>query len=318
MRRRPGSLDQLGAAIGQLMVQRLAPEVGADDGHEVPAERCGAPRREGLAPQRGRHRRDRARMPGRAEDGHATGAGARGNGDGVRPSRLAKVVFRPRRRFVPMGSAATSARVGTHSIVGTTSTSTSLPPRHQLVPGPAEPALGVEDVRAAEGRSPGDHLAHDVVDPFGAPGEQRAEDRRAIGEPRAAVQEVADLVERGQVHLRHLMTGRRRASRASGSATSEAATVNGPTATGHGPPPSTDSTTRPSATEVVKVEMQSMVGLAGWTPSRGRDPGAPFMPTTPHMAAGTRPEPAVSVPRANATWCRATATADPDDEPPGM
>ena len=34
-------------------------------------------------------------------------------------------------------------------------------------------------------------------------------------------------------------------------------------------------------------------------------------------AAGTRPDPAVSVPSASVTIPRATATAEPDDDPPG-
>ena len=34
-------------------------------------------------------------------------------------------------------------------------------------------------------------------------------------------------------------------------------------------------------------------------------------------AAGTRPEPAVSVPSATGTIPAATATAEPDDDPPG-
>ena len=37
----------------------------------------------------------------------------------------------------------------------------------------------------------------------------------------------------------------------------------------------------------------------------------------PFSAAGTRPEPAVSVPSAKATIPRATATADPEEDPPG-
>ena len=36
----------------------------------------------------------------------------------------------------------------------------------------------------------------------------------------------------------------------------------------------------------------------------------------PFSAAGTRPEPAVSVPRAKATGPAATATAEPELEPP--
>ena len=35
------------------------------------------------------------------------------------------------------------------------------------------------------------------------------------------------------------------------------------------------------------------------------------------MAAGTRPDPAVSVPNAKSTSPRATATADPELDPPG-
>ena len=40
------------------------------------------------------------------------------------------------------------------------------------------------------------------------------------------------------------------------------------------------------------------------------------MPTMPFSAAGTRPEPAVSVPRAKSTSPAATATAEPELEPP--
>ncbi len=140
---------------------------------------------------------------------------------------------------------------------------------------------------------------------------------RAVGEPGAAVEQVAGLVEQGEVEGDEVVTetlqlgprlvggvGHRHRER--------------PAATGHGAEASTDSTTRPSATVRENVETQSMLGLAGTTPSTGRDPGAPFSPTTPHMAAGTRPEPAVSVPRVNATSPSATATAEPDDEPPGI
>ena len=45
-------------------------------------------------------------------------------------------------------------------------------------------------------------------------------------------------------------------------------------------------------------------------------PRVGFSPTTPFIAAGTRPEPAVSVPRANATVPDATATALPELDPP--
>lgn len=42
------------------------------------------------------------------------------------------------------------------------------------------------------------------------------------------------------------------------------------------------------------------------------------MPTTPFSPAGTRPLPAVSVPSAKVTAPVATATADPEEDPPGM
>jgi hypothetical protein len=41
-----------------------------------------------------------------------------------------------------------------------------------------------------------------------------------------------------------------------------------------------------------------------------------FSPTRPFSAAGTRPDPAVSVPSAKATSPAATATADPELDPP--
>jgi hypothetical protein len=47
-------------------------------------------------------------------------------------------------------------------------------------------------------------------------------------------------------------------------------------------------------------------------PTEGLTPTKPFNP------AGTRPLPAVSVPSAKVTVPTATATADPDDDPPGM
>ena len=41
------------------------------------------------------------------------------------------------------------------------------------------------------------------------------------------------------------------------------------------------------------------------------------MPVTPHMAAGWRTEPPVSVPVVSGTSPAATAAAEPPDEPPG-
>ena len=56
---------------------------------------------------------------------------------------------------------------------------------------------------------------------------------------------------------------------------------------------------------------------AGTTPRVETAPTLGFSPTMLFSAAGTRPEPAVSVPSATATIPRATATAEPELEPPG-
>ncbi len=83
-------------------------------------------------------------------------------------------------------------------------------------------------------------------------------------------------------------------------------------------PPSTPSTVAASATVVVNTETQSYVAIAGTTPWVETTPGVGFTPTMPHRAAGTRPDPAVSVPSASSTWPVATAIADPELEPPAM
>ena len=57
---------------------------------------------------------------------------------------------------------------------------------------------------------------------------------------------------------------------------------------------------------------------AGTTPRVLSRPRVGFSPTIPQHAAGTRPEPAVSVPSAMVTIPVATATADPELEPPAM
>ena len=66
-----------------------------------------------------------------------------------------------------------------------------------------------------------------------------------------------------------------------------------------------------------KIETQSRLRQAGRTPRVGIMPRVGFKPTMLLSAAGTRPEPAVSVPRAKLTSPSATATAEPEDEPPG-
>ena len=63
-----------------------------------------------------------------------------------------------------------------------------------------------------------------------------------------------------------------------------------------------------SATPAASTETQSRLAQAGTTPRVLSSPRVGFSPTSPLNAAGTRPEPAVSVPSAKATWPSATAT----------
>src|SRR4029453_11491085 len=59
-------------------------------------------------------------------------------------------------------------------------------------------------------------------------------------------------------------------------------------------------------------------GSMGNTPSSGIRPWVVFNPTIPQQAAGTRIEPAVSVPNATSACPLETATAEPHEEPPGI
>ena len=77
-------------------------------------------------------------------------------------------------------------------------------------------------------------------------------------------------------------------------------------------------TVRASATVWVKTLTQSSDRQAGTTPRVDHQPGVGLKPTMPLKAAGTRPEPAVSVPRAKAAKPSATATAEPLLLPPAM
>ena len=74
----------------------------------------------------------------------------------------------------------------------------------------------------------------------------------------------------------------------------------------------------PSSTPSAKIETQSSVRQLGTTPRVDTRPTVGFTPTTPLKPAGIRPEPPVSVPSANDTWPAATATAEPELEPPEM
>ena len=64
--------------------------------------------------------------------------------------------------------------------------------------------------------------------------------------------------------------------------------------------------------------MQSSVRHAGTRPALEISPRLGFNPTMLLSIAGTRPEPAVSVPSASGTRPAETATADPELDPPGI
>ena len=84
---------------------------------------------------------------------------------------------------------------------------------------------------------------------------------------------------------------------------------------------SPDSICQTSARSAARCANQpglSNVGDSGKTPSIGKRPAVALKPATPQSAAGWRTEPPVSVPKATPQSPPATATADPDDEPPGI
>src|SRR5215469_15956466 len=83
-------------------------------------------------------------------------------------------------------------------------------------------------------------------------------------------------------------------------------------------PPMAASAVQASSTVSEKIETQSSVRHAGTTPVVETSPRLGLRPTTLPSAAGTRPEPAVSVPSASGTSPAATATADPELDPPGI
>src|SRR3954467_2302402 len=60
------------------------------------------------------------------------------------------------------------------------------------------------------------------------------------------------------------------------------------------------------------------LGSNGYTPLIETRPNVVFRPTMPQQAAGTRIDPAVSVPNATSASPFATATALPEDHPPGI
>ena len=73
-----------------------------------------------------------------------------------------------------------------------------------------------------------------------------------------------------------------------------------------------------SSTVSAKTETQSSERQAGTTPAVDTKPRLGFNPTILLNIAGTRPEPAVSVPSASGTMPAPTATPEPELDPPGM
>ena len=83
-------------------------------------------------------------------------------------------------------------------------------------------------------------------------------------------------------------------------------------------PAITEKTAHASSTVQANTETQSSVRQAGTTPAVEITPRLGFKPTILPSPAGTRPEPAVSVPSENGTSPAATATPEPELDPPGM
>src|SRR5690606_34385827 len=80
----------------------------------------------------------------------------------------------------------------------------------------------------------------------------------------------------------------------------------------------TASTRWASSAVSAKIEMVSSDLQAGTTPVADSRPQVGLWPTRLLNEAGTRPEPAVSVPSEKLAYPLATATADPELDPPEM
>ena len=81
-------------------------------------------------------------------------------------------------------------------------------------------------------------------------------------------------------------------------------------------PDMSDTASRARSSDRANTVTQSSERQAGTTPVQGIRPRVGFTPTIPFNAAGTRPDPAVSVPRGRSTRPSATATAEPELDPP--
>ena len=176
-------------------------------------------------------------------------------------------------------------------------------------------------------------------------GDQRFDGEIALGDPRPLVEQPRRLVERLDVdfddcsrrarqgasapHHRRRPKPDRRRTGAGREAERRAARPcgSGPTArTGRGRengsaasgPAITFSIVIASSTVSANTETQSSVRQAGTTPAVETRPRLGLRPTILLKAAGTRPEPAVSVPSASGAMPAPTASAEPVLDPPGM
>ena len=80
----------------------------------------------------------------------------------------------------------------------------------------------------------------------------------------------------------------------------------------------TESTAEASSVVSANTDMQSSVRHAGTTPAVETRPRLGLRPTMLLNMAGMRPDPAVSVPSATGTRPVATATPEPELDPPGI
>src|SRR6478736_2705415 len=78
------------------------------------------------------------------------------------------------------------------------------------------------------------------------------------------------------------------------------------------------SAAKASSTVSANTDTQSSVRQAGTRPAVETRPRLGFKPTMLLKPAGTRPDPAVSVPSASGTRPAPTAMAEPELEPPGI
>ena len=317
--------DEAGPSVRQLVVERLALEVRAAhrQGHvrRSPA-RGGA----GLAGERRRRPPRGPVRPRRARAGSRRRAGRRracptGTATAHKSSRFAPLVKRPRSALVPTGSSMASARVGWRGTVGRRSASTSSHDRVERSAQAGQPvAVGGEpggrdlrrpedDAAARRDRRRGDGLRRRRRTPRAAP--PRTPRRTAGHRPRGRAEVHLHGLERAEVEgpeRRRRSPGRTRRSSSSSARDAhavDAAASSEPrvgwrdAGSSRSQPAACSTAVAASARSRANTVTQSRDRMAGTTPRVDSQPRVGLMPTIPHSAAGTRPDPAVSVPSAS-------------------